>query len=239
MSESVVIRTKKIKSREILRDALKHNLRAIPRELTSQTHIDTERTRLNIVLAGGTEPAEMATTAVRSVIEGTGKKLRKNGVLAIEYLFSLPIRTAVDAVTFFKDTLLWLEEYIGCPVISAVAHFDEAAPHLHVVVLPMRNGRMAGAEIVGFKGDLLALRRGHHLTVGRQYGLVLPEPVPRRERFTIARQVVNHVVANPQRLQEPLVQTAFIHAISMLPHDLAALFKIELPPPINNKPFPV
>jgi hypothetical protein len=39
----------------------------------------------------------------------------------------------------------WLEDYLGCPIIIAVVHLDEVAPHLHVVVLASRRGRMMGS----------------------------------------------------------------------------------------------
>ena len=68
-------------------------------------------------------------------------------------MISLRANTTVDINGYFPGVIEWLEDYLGCQIISAVVHLDEGAPHMHVVVLPLRNGRMMGSALVGYKGD--------------------------------------------------------------------------------------
>ena len=57
-----------------------------------------------------------------------------------------PVNVAIDTNAFFEQTLEWLRDYWACPIISAFIHHDEANPHMHVLVLPLRDGRMIGAS---------------------------------------------------------------------------------------------
>lgn len=187
---SPLIHIKKIKSPEILRDALKHNLRLIERETEIVSHINPARKSLNKVLAGETNPVKITRDTVELVKQSTGKKLRTNGVFAVEVIISLPVNIAIDTDAFFEQTLDWLRDYYACPVISAVVHYDEANPHMHVLVLPLRAGRMIGASVVGYKPDLAMMKKKHHKEVGSLFGLVHVESVPRFKRFAAAEKIV-------------------------------------------------
>src|SRR5207245_6185490 len=57
-----------------------------------------------------------------------------------------------------SDSLAWIEVYFAVPVLSAVVHVDEAAPHMHVLLLPLLNGRMQGSDLVGSRSRLRAMQ---------------------------------------------------------------------------------
>lgn len=82
--KSALIHIGRIKSSEILRDALKHNLRLIERETEIESHINPALKNLNKVLAGETNPVKITRDTVELVKQSTGKKLRANGVFAVE-----------------------------------------------------------------------------------------------------------------------------------------------------------
>jgi hypothetical protein len=175
MAESQLLSVKKLKSLDVLKNCLKHNLRQIPRELGENRQIDPTRCKLNQNLVGGSDPSCMINEVTANIVASTGKKLRSNGVLALEYVISLRANTSVDINGYFPEVIEWLEDYLGCPIISAIVHLDEGSPHMHVVVLPLRNGRMMGSAIVGYKGDLAALKQSHYKSVGQRFGLTMKE----------------------------------------------------------------
>ena len=238
MAESQLLSVKKLKSLDILKNCLKHNLRQIPRELGENRHIDSKRCSLNQNLVGGSDPSSMVSEVAANIVSATGKKLRRNGVLALEYLISLRPNTTVDINGYFPEVIEWLDDYLGCPIISAVVHLDEGAPHMHVVVLPLRHGRMMGSELVGFKGDLAALKQSHYKSVGQRFGLTMAESIPKFKRYEISRQVVHALCSSKNLLDQPLVRTALQNIIQINPSELMSILGIPLnfDPPSNSKP---
>ena len=238
MAESQLLSVKKLKSLDLLKNALKHNLRQIPRELGENRHIDPEKCSLNLNLVGGTDPTKIARETEAKIVEATGKKLRRNGVLALEYVVSLRPNTVIDINGYFPAVIEWLEDYLGCPIISAVVHLDEASPHMHVIVLPLRNDRMMGSALVGYKGDLAALKQSHFKSVGQLFGLQMLESIPRFKRYEISRKVVEALNASKDLLDQPMIRTALQNVIQLNPHELMALLGITLSfdPPNQSKP---
>ena len=238
MAESQLLSVKKLKSLDILKNCLKHNLLQIPRELGENRHIDPKRCRLNQNLVGGFDPSSMVSEVAANIVSATGKKLRRNGVLALEYLISLRANTTVDTNGYFPAVIEWLEDYLGCPIISAVVHLDEGAPHIHVVVLPLRNGRMMGSALVGYKSDLAALKQSHYKSVGQRYGLTMAESIPKFKRHEISRTVVDVLCSTKDLLDQPLIRTALQNIIQINPSELMAILGIPLnfDQPSNSKP---
>lgn len=132
----------------------------------------------------------------------------------------------------------WLEDYLGCPIVSAVVHLDEASPHMHVIVLPLRHERMMGSALVGYKGDLAALKQSHFKSVGQRFGLQMLESIPRFKRYEISRKVVNALIASKDLLEQPMIRTALQNVIQLNPHELMSLLGITLSfdPPNQSKP---
>jgi Plasmid recombination enzyme len=238
MSETQMLSVKKIKITEILKNSLKHNHRQIPRELGGNRHIDPNRCSLNQVLVGGSDPAQIVCDTEAKILHETGKPLRKNGVLAIEYVVSLRSGTKVDTNAYFPAVVEWLEEYLGCHIISAVVHLDEANPHMHVLVLPLRNGRMMGSELVGYKGDLAALKQSHYKCVGQRFGLQMAESIPRYKRYELSKQVVDTICASKDLLDQPMIRSALVNVIQINPNELMAILGIKLTfeQPATTKP---
>ena len=238
MAESQLLSVKKLKSLDVLKNCLKHNLRQIPREFGENRHIDPKRCSLNQNLVGGSDPSSMVKEVTANIVASTGKKLRRNGVLALEYLISLRANTTVDINGYFPAVIEWLEDYLGCPIISAVVHLDEGAPHMHVVILPLRNGRMMGSALVGYKGDLAALKQSHYKCVGQRYGLTMAESIPKFKRYEIARKVVDVLCSTKDLLDQPLIRTALQNIIQINPSELMSILGIPLSfdPPRNTKP---
>lgn len=141
-----------------LLEAARHNLREIQAEQGATGHIDPTRSNGNTVLHGPATAAEVcaqaeALQADAGIVRGS---LRRDHCQAIEAVFSLPQQAAVpDPADYFAKCLEWLAGALALPVLSAVVHRDEAAIHLHVLLLPVKDGAHVGSAPI----DRAALKR--------------------------------------------------------------------------------
>ena len=141
-----------------LLEAARHNLREIQAEQGATGHIDPTRSNGNTVLHGPATAAEVcaqaeALQADADIVRGS---LRRDHCQAIEAVFSLPQQAAVlDPADYFAKCLAWLADALALPVLSAVVHRDEAAMHLHVLLLPVKDGAHVGSAPI----DRAALKR--------------------------------------------------------------------------------
>ncbi|WP_076729566.1 MobV family relaxase [Methylobacterium radiotolerans] len=87
-------------------------------------------------------------------------KFRSNAVLAMEGVVSAspsyfrpedpskagsfdPARTA----EWVERSLAWLKSEFGDRLVSVVLHLDEATPHLHIAVVPLKDGKLCAREV--------------------------------------------------------------------------------------------
>jgi len=168
-----ILRLKKLSGRGIVRAAARHCKRAIAAELGSDSHIDTSRTPDNYVLAGPADADAVAELAVARMTASGISKTRRDAVLAVEFIFSLPRRLEVDARAYFSLCVAWVASRFGGSenILAADVHLDEAAPHCHVLLLPLMGGRMVGSDLVGGPGSLKAHHASFHETVASPFGL--------------------------------------------------------------------
>lgn len=172
MSGASFIRLKKLKGKSIVLVASRHNKRQIAAEIGVGGSIDASRSGLNVCLHGPQTPEEVAALA-RSLMAGAGiVKVRKDAVMCVEFVFSLPSSHLICDLDYFKACLRWVEARFGGlkNVLAADAHRDEAAPHLHVLLLPLEGHRMVGSDLVGNRQRLIALQRDFHEAVAAQFG---------------------------------------------------------------------
>lgn len=83
-------------------------------------------------------------------------KVRKNGVVAVEYLMTASPEFFKDAdkqqqKEFFDKSMDWLKEKHGEKnIISATIHRDETTPHLAVFIVPItEDGRLSARDFLG------------------------------------------------------------------------------------------
>jgi len=132
--------------------AIKHNRRTIPGTY------DPRRTHLNEIMAGPNSAGEVMPLA-ESLVKSAGDNPRKNATWCIELLFSLAPDHCLPEQAYFESCLEWVVERYGAEnILTADIHRDEAAPHMHILVLPLRDGQLQGSAIVGGKAKLYAMR---------------------------------------------------------------------------------
>ena len=152
--------------------AARHNLREIQAEHGSVGRIDPGRSATNAILAGPTDAAQVQALAVSlmAAAELNPAAMRRDHVQALEFVFSLPPSSGVDPAAYFARCLDWLMGALPLPVLSAVSHADEFAPHLHVLLLPLADGIYAGGKPVE-RPKLLRLRESFFNVVAGPAGL--------------------------------------------------------------------
>lgn len=173
MSGAAFLRIKKLKGGGIIAVAARHNRRVIQAEQGSTGSIDPARSHLNETLRGPTTADGVAQSAKDMMRAAGVTKHRKDAVMGLEFVFSLPVEHGLDDRNYFTSCATWVGDQFGgtSNVLSVDIHRDEAAPHCHVLLLPLVNGRMAGSDMVGGKQKLLALQKHFHDKVASRYGL--------------------------------------------------------------------
>ena len=133
--------------------------------------------------------------------------------------------------------LSWVRSFFNVPVLSAVIHLDESAPHCHVLLLPLVNGRMAGSDLVGNRPRLQAMQTGFFEQVGRRYGLTRPAALKRLSsatRHKAASVIVTAIQGNPELLDQRDVESAMLGVLARDPEPL--LTALGLTMPVSTKP---
>lgn len=109
-------------------------------------------------------------------IRAAGAKSRSNSVLALDTIYTASPeffqgKTNQQNDDFFKDCLQFHQERFG-HIISAVIHYDETTPHLHVISVPLtKDGRLSARDVIGNKSKMSKTQDSFFEQVGRGYGL--------------------------------------------------------------------
>lgn len=153
-----------------LLEAARHNLREIQAEQGAKGHIDPKRTQHNCIIAGPASALEVQALAKSLLADVDTSKLKRDHCQAIEAVFSLPIGSPIDPADYFAQCSDWLARETMLAVLSAVVHHDEAAAHLHVLLLPVKEGRHVGGAPIA-RLELKRLRDSYFAKVAGPAGL--------------------------------------------------------------------
>ena len=196
MAASQLLRLGTIKGKNGVLEALRHNKRELQAERGAAAHIDVTRTPLNYCLAGGDTPSAIATSAKVKMLQAGIETPRKNGVMAVEVIFSLPIdRHQQDTKPFFADCLAWVKKAYPAELLSFDVHLDESAPHAHAIILPLIDGKMQGDRLKGDRANVKRLQNLFHAEVAVHYGLSKPnyKRLSANDKQSIERQVLTRL----------------------------------------------
>lgn len=109
-------------------------------------------------------------------IRAAGAKSRSNSVLALDTIYTASPeffqgKANAENDKFFQDCLKFHESRFG-HIISAVVHYDETTPHLHVISVPLtKDGRLSARDVIGNKAKMTKTQDQFFEQVGRGYGL--------------------------------------------------------------------
>lgn len=199
-------RLKKLKGSGILLAAARHNRRAIQAEFGADGHINPARSHLNETLRGPVSPDGVAQQAKAAMQAAGVGKLRKDAVVGIEAVFSLPVDHSIDHRQYFAQCVEWTGAQFGGAenILSADIHHDEAQPHVHILLVPLFNGRMVGSDMVGNRQSLLALQSKFFNEVARPFGLTKP---PIRLLGIAKTEAAARVIAIMKANQDPALKS--------------------------------
>lgn len=113
---------------------------------------------------------------INNEIKAAGAKARSNSVMALDTIYTaspefFQERTKAENDKFFQDCLKFHNEHFG-HIISAVVHYDETTPHLHVISVPLtKDGRLSARDVIGNKAKMSKTQDQFFEQVGRGYGL--------------------------------------------------------------------
>ena len=233
-SGGAVLRVKKLKGAGIVRAAAAHNKRSIQAEIGTNASIDPQRTVYNECIAGPPTADDVAGAARSRMAESGIVRLRKDAVRALEFVVSLAPTHGIDERAFFLDVVDWMGIRFGGShnVLSADIHRDEPAPHLHVLVLPLLNGRMTGSDAIGGRQALASLHQDFHAKVASPYGL---KRAPARLQGGAKATAVSAVLTYLRRASDAAMHSAawsvIRECIERDPTPFLAALGIEVPNP--------
>ncbi|MDW3684008.1 plasmid recombination protein [Cupriavidus sp. CV2] len=216
----------------IVRTAARHNLREIQAELGPGSRIDASRTHLNMVLSGPDNAEAVAERAANLMADAGVVKPRKNALRAVELMVSLPPESDINVAKFFADALAWAREFFAVPILSAITHLDEAQDHMHVLLLPLINGRMVGSDLMGDRSRLRAIQANFNEMVGARYGLRranASRSLSGAAKRNAARDALDCLARSPHRVTESNVRQALLNAIAANPEPVLAALGLAVP----------
>jgi hypothetical protein len=216
-----------------LPQALCHNLRHSYNDQGCGTNINPALTKDNLVLAGSIDPKAVCAgaSAIKDVYAVPKRKLRKDHVQALEFIVSLPVRSNVDSHPFFADALTWFKEVFGTEmVLSAVVHYDEAAPHMHILVLPIVDGCYEGGAPID-KMHLPNLIKRFAKEVGGKFGLGFERrtPITSGERQMMGDMVLTHLKENSDSILRSQLWQPVRAEITRSPQSYFGMLGLTLP----------
>lgn len=161
---------------EVLKRVMRHILREIQTEFGERANsaINPRRIQFNEVLFGLNTANGVAGVALELMLTAKAAR-RANAALGIEIVCSLPNDLTIDYQAYFKDAVQWAKKYFDVPMLSAVIHNDEDYPHVHIVMLPMREGKLMGRNLLDDIPKQNAMHKSFNAEVGKRYGLKAPK----------------------------------------------------------------
>lgn len=226
-----VLRIHKMKGHNIIKRACMHNLREIPAELRKE-NIDSSRTYLNQILYGPSN-SSVAKIEYEQMLASANllRTIRKDAVMGIEIVVSLPRTHNIDEDKLFGSSIDWCKKYFGAPLLSGVIHRDEDHPHCHIIIVPIVNSRLQGSQLCGNRTKWRSMQENFYKTVGVFYGLTKPRPAVRYRseyRALLATRVVDSIASNEGCLYRQALRRELIQVVANDPVDLAFIVGIDM-----------
>ena len=211
--------------------AEKHNRRLIASEIGGYGSIDGRRSHLNVELVRLDGPSfeEVIMGILRSKVLDLNHYSfkKKNRGYAVELLFSVTSGHQCDFNSMYADSLGWLRAYYPeCPIIHAVVHHDEDTPHMHVVLVPLFNGKLQADKIRGYKG--VSKKRNVSLFeyLDERYGLTFPVYLKGAEKKAGAALAIKRYQRLPEAQVKGLLELPILQAIYSRPEPFLHAFGI-------------
>jgi len=204
---------------DIVLKAAKHNLREIISEMSadSTSKINPKLSRKNVILRGKSSALEVVAEMERIMFVAGAKVKRRDQIRGVEYIYSLPSNLQGNPIACFEAFVDWLEMYFSdIPILSAVAHFDEPRPHVHVILLPLVDGKLQGHKVMGNAADIKMMHESCYQHVGAKFGLKYRRQDNHGDYFgnADAMDILNELSVSPEKLNDPKIREFLLKLFS-------------------------
>jgi len=161
-----ILRMEKLKSAVSLRRAVQHNAR--------------ERHPLNAdaALSVNNWSTGNSDEVMQKYHDKLPEKVRSNAVHAVEILMTASPEFKGNWDGYLKDCANWAVKLFGRENVLHVAnHNDESTPHCHVLVIPLKDGKLNAKHFIGGSRDRMReLQDDFYQNTGNIYGLERGQP---------------------------------------------------------------
>lgn len=149
---------------------------------------------------------------IQAEIDQAGAKTRSNSVVALDAIYTasgdfFKDKSTEECNQFFRDCLQFHQRRFG-HVVSALIHYDETTPHMHILSVPLtQDGRLSAREIVGNRANLSRMQTEFFEQVGKEYGLergVQMDGQEKKRRITAQEHKLREITAEKQKQLEEL-----------------------------------
>lgn len=149
---------------------------------------------------------------IQAEIDQAGAKTRSNSVVALDAIYTasgdfFKDKSTEECNQYFRDCLQFHQRKFG-HVVSAVIHYDETTPHLHILSVPLtQDGRLSAREIIGNRANLSRMQTEFFEQVGKGYGLergVQMDGQEKKKRITAQEWKLRQVKQEKAREEEEL-----------------------------------
>ena len=212
--------------------AEKHNCRLIASENGSYGKINGEKTHLNLELVkisgGSTEEVVLKILRDKGLDLDHYSYKKKNRGFAVELLFTVTAGHECDFNAMYADCLEWLRNYYPeCPIVHAVVHHDEGSPHMHVILVPLVNGKLKADEVKGYKGISNKRNKSLFDYLDKKYGLTFPVYLKGAEKKMGAEIAIGRYMELPEADVKNLFMQATIQSIHARPEPYLYALGVE------------
>ena len=149
---------------------------------------------------------------IQAEIDQAGAKTRSNSVVALDAIYTasgefFKGKSNEENDQFFRDCLQFHQRKFG-HVISAVIHYDETTPHLHILSVPLtQDGRLSAREIIGNRANLSRMQTEFFEQVGKEHGLergIQMDGQEKKKRISAQEHELHEIKQQIAREQEKL-----------------------------------
>lgn len=149
---------------------------------------------------------------IQDEINRAGAKTRSNSVVALDAIYTasgdfFKGKSNEECNQYFRDCLQFHQRKFG-HIVSAVVHYDETTPHLHVLSVPLtQDGRLSAREIIGNRANLSRMQTEFFEQVGKGYGLergVQMDGQEKKKHITAQEHKLRQVKQEKAREEEEL-----------------------------------
>lgn len=166
-----IIRTNKISSLSAINGVLRHNQRKV--EVPS-ANPNIKNPKLIFPQIEENKKLGSYSKFLKSRITDKSRRIRKDAVRAVEVLmsFSDGSITQDEMKNWVRDSVEFCAEFFGGweNIYDAQFHIDEKTPHLHLLVAPLKDGKLKCTEYLGGKEKMQNLQTQYAERM-KKYGL--------------------------------------------------------------------